>query len=56
MKESIIEKIRDLVNKGVEPEAECVYLLTQSRKYMEQQSIYGCSSIGQFIANWTMLQ
>lgn len=53
MKESIIEKIRDLVNKGVESEAECVYLLTQSRKYMEQQSIYGYPNLRMLI-NWTV--
>lgn len=53
MKESIIEKIRDLVAKGVESEAECVYLLTQSRKYMEQQHIYTYPNLRMLI-NWTV--
>ncbi|MDM1296740.1 hypothetical protein HX021_20855 [Sphingobacterium sp. N143] len=53
MKESILEKISDLVTKGVESEAECVYLLTQSRKYMEQQRIYAYPNLRMLI-NWTV--
>lgn len=41
MKESILSKIEDLVVKGIDSEAEGVYLLSQMRKYLEQQQIDG---------------
>lgn len=53
MKESIIEKISDLIYKGIESEAECVYLLTQTRKYIEQQNIHAYSNLRMLI-NWTL--
>lgn len=53
MKEIIIEKISDLVTKGVESEAECVYLLVQARKYMEQQEINAYPNLRMHI-NWTV--
>ncbi|TCV08234.1 hypothetical protein EDC17_104737 [Sphingobacterium alimentarium] len=37
MKESILDKIATLVTKGIESEAECIYILAQIRKYIEQQ-------------------
>lgn len=53
MKESILEKISALTTKGIESEAECVYLLAQIRKYIEQQNIYGYWNL-RMCANWTL--
>lgn len=53
MKESIIEKISVLVTKGIESEAECVYMLAQIRKYIEQQHIDGYWNL-RMCANWTL--
>src|SRR5690606_4504576 len=53
MKESILEKISVLVTKGIESEAECVYLLAQIRKYIEQQRIDGYWNL-RMCANWTL--
>lgn len=53
MKESILEKISVLVTKGIESEAECVYLLAQIRKYIEQQHIDGYWNL-RMCANWTL--
>lgn len=53
MRESILEKISELVAKGIKSEAECVYLLAQTRKYMEQQRIDGYWNL-RMCANWTL--
>ncbi|MDR2284823.1 MAG: hypothetical protein LBE37_16535 [Sphingobacterium sp.] len=53
MQHDIIEKIRKLVDKGVESEAECVYLLAQIRKYLEQQDIPGYWDL-RMCANWAL--
>ncbi|MEJ5146408.1 hypothetical protein [Sphingobacterium sp. MYb388] len=53
MKEAIREKINELINKGIESEAECVYLLSQLRKYREQQSISGYHNLSMCM-NWAL--
>jgi len=53
MKESILEKISALVTKGIESEAECIYMLAQIRKYIEQQRIDGYLNL-RMCANWTL--
>ncbi|MGK6351591.1 hypothetical protein [Parapedobacter sp. DT-150] len=53
MRESILEKISELVAKGIKSEAECVYLLAQTRKYMEQQGMPGYWNL-RMCANWTL--
>ena len=53
MKEAIIEKISQLLTKGIESEAECVYLLAQVRKYIEQQRIKGYWNL-RMCANWSL--
>lgn len=53
MQHDIIEKIRKLVDKGIESEAECVYLLAQTRKYLEQQDISGFWDL-RMCANWAL--
>lgn len=41
MKESILQKISAFVTKGIESEAEYIYMLAQIRKHIEQQRIDG---------------
>ncbi|MBE8714782.1 hypothetical protein [Sphingobacterium hungaricum] len=53
MKESVIEKISMLVTKGVESEAECIYMLAQIRKHIEQHRIEGYWNL-RMCANWTL--
>lgn len=53
MKESILEKISVLVTKGIESEAECIYMLAQIRKYIEQHRIDGYWNL-RMCANWTL--
>ena len=53
MRENILEKISALVTKGIESEAECVYLLAQTRKYIEQQQIRGYWNL-RMCANWAL--
>jgi len=53
MKESILEKISELVEKGVESEAECVYILAQIRKYIERQGLGRYWNL-RMCANWTL--
>jgi hypothetical protein len=53
MKDSIIEKIKLHVGKGMQTEADCVYLLSQSRKFMEQQDIKGFWNL-RMCANWAL--
>lgn len=53
MKESILEKISALITKGIESEAECTYMLTQIRKYIEQQRMSGYWNL-RMCANWTL--
>lgn len=53
MRESILEKISALVAKGIKSEAECVYLLAQTRKYIEQQGMHGYWNL-RMCANWTL--
>lgn len=53
MKEALREKINELIGKGVQSEAECVYFLSQIRKYMEQQSIPGYRNL-RMCMNWAL--
>ncbi|UZJ64368.1 hypothetical protein OKW96_18635 [Sphingobacterium sp. KU25419] len=53
MKEALREKINELINKGIQSEAECVYLLSQLRKYREQQSIFGYCNL-RMCMNWAL--
>lgn len=53
MKESILSKIEDLVVKGIESEAEAVYLLSQMRKFIEQQELDGYYSLN-MCTNWCL--
>lgn len=53
MKEALREKINELINKGIQSEAECVYLLSQLRKYQEQQSISGYYNL-RMCMNWAL--
>lgn len=58
MKEALREKINNLTRIGVESEAECVYLLSQIRKYIEQQdllTVVRYSNPGLFMCmNWVL--
>ncbi|MGE8429627.1 MAG: hypothetical protein ACN6O7_17215 [Sphingobacterium sp.] len=53
MKNDLKGKINELISKGVESEAECVYLLSQLRKYREQQSIHGYQNL-YMCMNWAL--
>lgn len=53
MKENILDKIAALVSKGIESEAECIYMLAQIRKHIEQQRIDGYWNL-RMCANWTL--
>ena len=41
-RESIIEKLGDLLTKGIDSEAEVVYLLVETRKLLELKKKKGC--------------
>lgn len=49
----MLDKIAALVTKGIESEAECIYMLAQIRKYIEKQRIDGYWNL-RMCANWTL--
>ncbi|MGJ1284097.1 hypothetical protein ACR79P_09020 [Sphingobacterium spiritivorum] len=53
MRDQLLEKINSLVIKSVNSEAECVYLLTQIRKYLEQQKLDGFYNL-RMCVNWCL--
>ncbi len=53
MKEKIIEKLKQQLDKGINSEAECIYLLTQVRKYLEQESVKDFWNL-KMCANWAL--
>ena len=53
MTDSIIEKIANHLEKGIETEADCVYLLSQIRKFIEQQEIKDFWNL-RMCANWAL--
>ena len=53
MKDSIIEKIALHLENGIRTEADCVYLLSQIRKFIEQQGIKDFWHL-RMCANWTL--
>lgn len=52
-REAIIDKIATRLSQGINTEEDCVYLLAQIRKYLEQQDIQGYWNL-RMCANWTL--
>jgi len=53
MKEKIVEKIKHQLDKGIDTEAECMYLLAQVRMYLEQESVKDFWNL-RMCANWAL--
>lgn len=50
---ALVDKIASRLREGIETEENCIYLLTQIRKYLEQQEIKGYWNL-RMCANWTL--
>lgn len=53
MKEKIVDKIKQQLDKGISTEAECTYLLTQVRRYLEQENVKDFWNL-RMCANWAL--